>query len=390
MNRNVLIIGNSNYYNLKKIKSCVFDANIIEKDFELLCFHKIKMITDVNFNDMKKAIDDFSSKYECDSLNVIYFSGHGFNCNVQDYITGTDSAINNYVIINAISLKYIIERNNSAHAYVVLILDACRDFKNKSQKPFVEIEIQKDVLIAYATQIGKEAYGTNKRNLSPFTKAIHNNILKSNLSFNNLFQYLRGQLDNDKYVQMSCEISTLTQTIPLTCEYIDSTDEEIYSFLMDKNNGTYMEAMMKAIDFFNKSFLDILYSFAKVNYKSGYKKYPLPLLFEEQQKTFDFKNLPEQLHIEYKDYRWFYKEKEIRIGDLPTLPHSMAYQKPITPINVKLKISATQDNERIKIIFDTNLPCGFILLVRFPLKETHSEYITINNKKLYMRSIKIE
>lgn len=219
---------------------------------------------------MKEAIDRFSENYECDSLNVIYFSGHGFNYNGIDYITGTNAKIESEHLYNALSLKYILSRYQGLHAYVVLIIDACRSFEGELKQSFLGIEMPKDTLIAYATQIGQEAFAGKKYNLSPFSKAIHNNILRSDLTFNEVFQFVRGDLANDKYVQVSCEVSTLTEEIPITCAYVSASDEEIYNFLMDTNNGTYMEAALKACDLYNRSYLDVLYSFSKVSYKKMY------------------------------------------------------------------------------------------------------------------------
>lgn len=365
--------------------SCFYDSLAMVRDFRDLRFHKVRHYENCDYSNLKQAIDDFSQGYECDSLNVIYFSGHGFNINGTDYIAATNSNIIDSKVENAISLKYILDQFKGLHSYVVLILDACRTFQNNDILPFMGLELPKDVLIAYATQIGKEAFGVSGRGLSPFTNSIHNNILRSELSFNNVFQSVRGQLNNDKYVQMSCEISTLTEVIPLTYPYVDFSDEVIYEFLMNRNNGTFMEAMMTACDLFDRSFLDLSYAFAKVSYKKLYMMdVAAPLLSEAEQKNFDYDGLP-RFGAEFKNYRWYFREKEIRIGDLPRLPHSMSYQRPLEPLIVSIRLTAKREDDFVIINFRTNLPVGFVLMVSFPVKSAYSRLIEITGKNTIYR-----
>lgn len=365
MKRKALIIGNSEYVNFRKIKSCINDANAMESDFNTLLFNHVVCYRNLTGANIEKAIDDFSNNYECDSLNVIYFSGHGNNINGQDYIIGTNATLDE-PHKNSVSIQRILNKYSGMKSYLLIIIDACRVFEGTSNNNFNGISMQKDVMIAYSTQIGKEAFGAGGKNLSPFTEAIHNNILKANLTMSNLFQLVRGQLNNDKYVQMSCEISTMTVDMPLTYEFVDKTDINIREFIMDVRNGTCLEAAIKATKLFDRGYLDVMYSFHKVGNKQLFE-WKCPMYFTEAEcKSMEFRQLTEMSNVIKQNHRFYYKNEEIRIGEVPLLPSSLAYQEPITPLSVKLKISAKRDNGKIEIKVCTNLPKGFVLIVSFP------------------------
>jgi len=221
---------------------------------------------------------------------------------------------------------------------------------------------------------------SNRKKLSPFTNAIHSNILKTNLTINSLFQIVRGQLNNDKYVQMSCEISMMTQDIHFTYDYVDKTDKDIYDFVMDSKNGSSLEAAIKASELFNRGYLDIMYSFQKVQSKQLFEwKCPI-YLSEAESKFLEFKNLTEMRNVKCVNHRFYYKDKEIRIGEIPLLPSSFSYQKPLKELNVSIKIFAIRNNGKIEIIIRSNLPVGFTLIVTFPQKSTFSRFVPVTGK----------
>lgn len=379
MNRNALIIGNSNYFYLRPIKSCVYDADAMESDFSMLSFNKLKCYKNLDFKGMQDALDAFSENYECDSLNVIYFSGHGFNINGEDYIVSINASTSN-LESNSISIRSIINKYMGVHAYVILIIDACRTFDKDSPQNFCGTNMPKDVMIAYSTQIGKVAFGATRKNLSPFTNAIHSNILKTNLTISSLFQIVRGQLNNDKYGQMSCEVSTMTLDIPLTYDFVDKTDEDIYNFVMDKKNGSPLDAAIKASDLFNKGYLDIMYSFQKVQSKQLFEWKCPEYFIEAESKCLEFLKLVEMTDVKCMDHRFYYKNKEIRLGELPLLPSSLSYQKPLSEFDVHIKVSASKCKDKIKVVIRSNLPLEFMLIVTFPNKSLNSRFVPIQGR----------
>jgi hypothetical protein len=379
MKRNALIIGNSDYYYLQPIRSCVYDADAMEGDFNTLSFNKVKCYKNLNISAMQDALDDFSANYECDSLNVIYFSGHGSNINGEDYIVAINANTLN-LELNFISIRSIIDKYAGIHAYVILIVDACRAFDCDAPQNFRGTNMQKDVMISYSTQIGEVAFGAAGKNLSPFTSAIHSNILKTNLTINSLFQIVRGQLNNDKYVQMSCEVSTMTIDIPLTYDFVSETDEDIYNFVMDTKNGSPLDAAIKASELFNKGYIDIMYSFQKVQSKQLFEWKCPEYFIEAESKCLEFHKLTEMNDVKCVDHRFYYKNKEIRIGEIPLLPSSLSYQKPLKVIDVHIKVSARKNNDKIEIIIRSNLPLRFMLLVTFPNKSILSRFVPIEGK----------
>lgn len=389
--RNALIIGNREYSYYSELNSCVNDVDAMRSDFETLSFENVVPRKNLSIVDMRRAFDDFSADYECDSLNVIYFSGHGHNVKGKDCIIAIDANDSN-VETHSIKICDIIEKYSSVHSYLVLIIDACRNFDRNSKnnsKNFSGISIHKDVLIAYSTQIGEVAFCGEGKNLSPFTKAIHSNILKTNLTINSLFQTVREQLNNDKYVQMSCEISTMTRDIPLTYEYVNKSDEDIYNFIMNhssysSHDSAFLKACIKATEVFDKGYLDIMCSWQKVENKQRSEWKSGPIYFpEEEYKSNEFKRLTEMSAIKCVEHRFYYKDDEIRIGEIPSLPKSLSEKMPKngSELKVSLEVSAERKNTKIKIIIDSNLPIGFTLLVSFPNgKSTHNHHTPITGK----------
>jgi hypothetical protein len=349
----------------------------MKADFESLRFNKIVCEKNLIVSRMHQIIEDFTSNYECDSLNVIYFSGHGFNFKGNDYIMAIDTIKSNSENYS-ISIQSIVEKYSGMHAYLILIIDACRTFDGEKQS-FRGVNMPKDVMIAYSSQIGKESFGTGPRGLSPFTKAIHSNILKANLSINSLFQIVRQQLSNDKYVQMSCEVSTMTQDIALTYSFVSYDDKEIYNFVKDSNNGTVLEAAIKASELYNLGYLDIMYAFDKVTCQHLHE-YGFPeFLTEDEYKTLDFEELTKMVNIKYDNYRFYYKDKEIRLGEIPLMPMSLDCKKPIDALKVRINVKAERyyGTGKIKIKIHSNLPSGFDLLVSFPNESTYSHTIQV-------------
>lgn len=76
MNRIALVIGNSNYQNVTKLKNPKNDANDIEKVLKKLSFDVTK-ITDANLIEIQQAINAFLKALDEYAVGLLFYAGHG-------------------------------------------------------------------------------------------------------------------------------------------------------------------------------------------------------------------------------------------------------------------------------------------------------------------------
>ena len=81
MDKRAILFGMFHYANSRSISadelpSTAFDVMILEKKLKQLQF-KTSSYIDLGLKDVEQMILEFAITAPCDSLNVIYFSGHG-------------------------------------------------------------------------------------------------------------------------------------------------------------------------------------------------------------------------------------------------------------------------------------------------------------------------
>ena len=133
MNKRALLIGMSQYIPsrsvaVEELTATKNDVRNLSKKLNQLKFSTTEHM-DLQRLDMIDIIQDFANNAPCDSINIIYFSGHGghslgenylypvdFGCNLDKGLSMENSAIN---------LKSIPPRF-SRKVKLVVIIDACR------------------------------------------------------------------------------------------------------------------------------------------------------------------------------------------------------------------------------------------------------------------------
>lgn len=130
--RKTLIIGNSNYINLKQLQVCEMDADSIGK--RLINFNFSPIIRkNLNFEGMKSEFEASIDSLPPQSEVIIYFSGHGLHVGEKDYLLPIDFMADclNYtskIDEKAISLQWIMNKLSKKQiSNSVIILDACRN-----------------------------------------------------------------------------------------------------------------------------------------------------------------------------------------------------------------------------------------------------------------------
>ena len=185
-----LVIGNSNYQSINKLKNPINDAVLMKETFLKLGFDTILHKENLNFSGMKTAIIEYNelqSKYD---MGFIYYAGHGF----QDkdgtaYLIPVDwNKVNSFygTAISVNSLSKLLSNNRDDKN--ILILDACRS-TYKSEDNFSKPDIVEpvNVKMGFSTSYGHVAYDHPELSNSLYTKTLSNYLLIPNLNIQHIF-----------------------------------------------------------------------------------------------------------------------------------------------------------------------------------------------------------
>lgn len=89
MDRIALIIGNSNYQNVNKLKNPKHDADDIEKVLQKLNFDVTK-ITDATLLEIQQAVNNFLQALDEYAVGLLFYAGHGMQIDGRNYIAPID------------------------------------------------------------------------------------------------------------------------------------------------------------------------------------------------------------------------------------------------------------------------------------------------------------
>jgi uncharacterized caspase-like protein len=130
--RYALLVGNSNYTHVPKLKNTVSDVQDVARALTLLDY-EVDLRIDVSLADMEKAADSFISKLasEKESEGFFWFAGNGFQLDSRNYFLMVDTDINTssttQLRVRSFSLDEFLEQLQTAGNKInVLFLDADR------------------------------------------------------------------------------------------------------------------------------------------------------------------------------------------------------------------------------------------------------------------------
>jgi uncharacterized caspase-like protein len=200
-----LVIGNGAYQNVPALPNPPHDAADIAAAFERLGF-SVQLIKDANYDAMRRALLQFSSKAREADMAIIYFAGHGMEMDGENWLVPVDAELKTDLDMNqeAISLSSIVLKVTPATKLGLVILDACRNnpFSGKMKRTVAtraigrglsRIEPTKNVLVAYSAKDGTTAIDGAGRN-SPFTTALLKYLEVPGLEINFLFRDVRDDV----------------------------------------------------------------------------------------------------------------------------------------------------------------------------------------------------
>jgi len=214
--RTALVIGNS-AYGSRPLKNPANDAAAVSSQLQELGFTVI-LKRNANLRAMKDALADFGNRLKQGGIGLFYYSGHGLHIGGVNYLVPVEERINQASDFMHETLdmgKVINEMANANNGLNVVILDACRDnpyypgFRNVARGLSRVSEIPAGMFIAYSTWTNRMVKDEDRDGeISPYTKALLENISKPGLTINEIFAKVRGKLIKETG-QMPWELSSL-------------------------------------------------------------------------------------------------------------------------------------------------------------------------------------
>lgn len=179
--RVALVIGNSNYENVGALENPGNDALDISVALEGLGF-TIFLGSDITKAEMAEAIEGFGKAAETADVVLLYYAGHGFQVNGENYLVPTDALIQapGDVATETTRLSAVLAAMNRSEGLKLVFLDACRDNPFGAVLPsdgegLARVGTEANFMFAYATQPDNVAYDGTGRN-SFFTEAMLHHI----------------------------------------------------------------------------------------------------------------------------------------------------------------------------------------------------------------------
>ena len=365
MKKRAILFGMNNYNGAQNLPGTEADVRTLEKRLCQLQFETTSYI-DLCLNDLERRIHDFAIAAPCDSLNIIYFSGHGGHSKGENYLLPIDFLTNVEAGLSiedsSLNLKKLYP-SFTKEVKLLIIIDACRtDLTPSYIGDFSEMASGKNTYIAYATQFGSTATGTN--HMSFFTEALCENILTPNLSIDQLFVNVRAALYLKYGKQISNSVTSLTEYVTLNEQTLsDDIGEKVLQFV-DKYGDMYVDKygcfagddllFIDAAQYCNISVLDAICKYQKIDAE---RYHIADGLSESHKKLISFWNMLDHGLTQDEFYTWQYRGRPIRLGEIPPLPLDM--QRPMPEAGKEIDVDFKVETEGDATYILTNLPDNF-------------------------------
>jgi hypothetical protein len=187
--RIALVIGNSNYANVRQLANPANDASAIAALLRRANFDLVEANNNLSGVEMRRAFRDFEEKSRGADVAVVYYAGHGIEFDGTNYLLPVDTVLKRDLDVEdeAVSLDRVIRTLEPARKLRLIILDACRDnpfvrtVRRTSEtrsigRGLAKIEpASSNTLIAYAAKAGSTAADGDAEH-SPFAAALLKNL----------------------------------------------------------------------------------------------------------------------------------------------------------------------------------------------------------------------
>ena len=205
--RVALVIGNSAYTNVNRLKNPANDAAAVVAMLKTAGFDAVDLRQDLNVAEMRRALREFGNKTRDADVAVIYYAGHGIELDGTNYLIPVDATLetDTDVYDETFALDRVLVAVEPAKQLRLVILDACRD------NPFAKImkrtigsraigrglakvePSSPNTMIAFAAKAGSTASDGDGKN-SPFALALVDHLAKPGLDLRKAFGFVRDDV----------------------------------------------------------------------------------------------------------------------------------------------------------------------------------------------------
>jgi uncharacterized caspase-like protein len=208
--RVALVIGNSGYQNVARLRNPANDATAITATLKEAGFDLVETKRDLKISEMRRVLRDFANSSRDADVSVVYYAGHGIEVDGTNYLIPVDAALEQDIDVydEAFSLDRVLAVVEPAKQLRLVILDACRDnpFAKTMKRTVGSRAIGRglakvepnspNTLIAFASKAGSTASDGDSKN-SPFTAALVKHIAKPGLDLRKAFGFVRDDVLKD-------------------------------------------------------------------------------------------------------------------------------------------------------------------------------------------------
>lgn len=389
MKKRALLLAMNTYIRSKTINAPALpstenDIRVLSKKLKQIEFDIISL-ANLSLAEMQTTVSKFAADAPCDSLNIIYFSGHGGHNNGTNYIYPIDFGISLDKGKKLSCCAYDIQnfsKEFKRDVKLIIIIDACRsDFATAYGTNYSEMFAPKNTYIAYATQFTQPSICNSKMSL--FTEVLCENILIPNISVDELFIRVRAALYLKYSKQVANSMNAFMEYVTLHQEVkSDDIGASVLNFI-DKFGDMYVEkygvfagddlVFIDAAQYCGISVLDAIYKYMVLDRKR-YKQ--TTSLTEAHEKLISFWGMLRTGLKQDDNYTWEYRGRPIRLGEIPPLPADL--QKPLPDFGKEIDVSISITKHNKNLMLNTNLPNNMVLFGK--INGTISiKDITINN-----------
>jgi hypothetical protein len=200
-----LIIGNGAYKSVPELPNPPNDGADVAAALTRIGF-SVRLATNVSYDEMRRALLEFSGKARNSEMAVVFYAGHGMEVAGENWLIPVDAELKTDLDTEqeAISLRAVMLMVSSASRLGLVVLDACRNnpFLAKMKRTISvravsrglsRIEPTSNVLVAYSAKDGTIASDGDGRN-SPFTTALLRHLETPGLEVSFLFRNVRDEV----------------------------------------------------------------------------------------------------------------------------------------------------------------------------------------------------
>jgi uncharacterized caspase-like protein len=207
--RVALVIGNGAYQNAVRLDNAVFDARAVADSFRKLGFQVVDGY-DLDIDQMRSKVSEFSAALSDSKSAVIYYAGHGISVDEENYLVPTDIVLKSPtdLDLNAISVSLLLKQMKRDDRVNIVILDACRDnpfaavlARQKTRALVVERgltridgDLARGTLIAFASDPKSSALDGPNGQHSPFTEAFLAHLFDAGVPIDTVMSRVRNDV----------------------------------------------------------------------------------------------------------------------------------------------------------------------------------------------------